>query len=102
MDVSARDRWVLRPEVPKVPSVYARSCRTGPNGRNRGGLCRGRPMFARGVRIPGARAQPEPELRDGVAGHRGADAAAYSLPRDCAGWSPRPSPTFLDKLILKV
>jgi hypothetical protein len=51
-------RWVPGPEGPKVPSVYSRSCRTGRNVRNRGGLCRGRRMFARGVRIPGARARP--------------------------------------------
>jgi len=67
VDVAGRDHWVLYPEVPKVPSVYSRSCRTGRNVRDRGGLCRGRLMFVRGVRIPGREPQPSPSRSSGAA-----------------------------------
>ena len=63
----------------KCIPVSSHSCRTSRNMRNPG-LGRGRQRLS-WHRLPGARDPPLLESDDGVAGRRGADAAAYFLQR---------------------
>jgi len=102
VDVAARDLWVLCPEVPEVPSAYSRSCRTGRNVRNRGGLCRGCPMFARGVRIPRSASPARAGVQRRRRGTPRRRCDHPSPPGDCAGWSPRSSSCACNRLALPV